>query len=216
MTIYNSKIFLSYGAVIWINGLKTKQNITLLNSVQRLANILISGALPSSPGNALNKINDIIPIDNWIEEKALKGTLRLKANGHWIRTPMVNSRGNLTSHTKILDRILNTIPLSKEDQDSMTTTYNLDPKFVVDIPTKEDYKEVEPINYNINCHTDGSKLDDNRTGAGVLINYSHIDSAEEAIHLGNSATVFQAEVFAGGRTASHLIFALTKSSTPFH
>ena len=126
---------LSYGAVIWINGLKTKQNITLLNSVQRLANILISGALPSSPGNALNKINDIIPIDNWIEEEALKGTLRLKANGHWISTPMVNSRGNLTSHTKIL----NTIPLSKEDQDSMTTTYNLDPKFVVDIPTKEDY-----------------------------------------------------------------------------
>ena len=117
---------LSYGAVIWINGLKTKKNITLLNSVQRLANILISGALPSSPGNALNKINDIIPIDNWIEEEALKGTLRLKANGHWIRMPMVNTRGNLTSHTKILDRILNTIPLSKEEQDSMTTTYNLE------------------------------------------------------------------------------------------
>ena len=120
---------LSYGAVIWINGLKTKKNITLLNSVQRLANILISGALP---GNALNKINDIIPIDNWIEEEALTGTLRLKANGHWIRMPMVNTRGKLTSHTKILDRILNTIPLSKEDQDSMTTTYNLDPNFAVD------------------------------------------------------------------------------------
>ena len=200
---------LSYGAVIWINGLKTKQNITLLNSVQRLANILISGALPSSPGNALNKINDIIPIDNWIEEEALKGTLRLKANGHWIRTRMVNSRGNLTSHTKILDRIRNTIPLSKEDQDSMTTTY----KFVVDIPTKEDCKEVEPINYNINCHIDGSNVDDNRTGAGVLINCSHIDSAEEAIHLGNSATVFQAEVFAVGRTASHLIFAETNNKS---
>ena len=118
-----------------------------------------------------------------------------------------------TSHTKILDRILNTIPLIKEYQDSMTTTYNLDPKFVVDIPTKEDYKEVEPINYNINCHTDGSKLDDNRTGAGVLINYSHIDSAEEAVHLGNSATVFLAEVFAVGRTASHLIFAETNNKS---
>ena len=58
---------LSYGALIRINGLKTKKFVTLLNSVQRLANILISGALPSSPGNALNKINDIIPIDNWIE-----------------------------------------------------------------------------------------------------------------------------------------------------
>ena len=42
----------------------------------------------------------------------------------------------------------------------MTTTYNLDPNFAVDIPTKEDYKEVEPIKFNINCHTDGSKLDD--------------------------------------------------------
>ena len=175
--------------------------------------ILISGALPSSPGNALNKINDIIPIDNWIEEEALKGTLRLKANGHWIRMPMVNTRGNLTSHTKILDRILNTIPLSKEDQDSMTTTYNLDPNFAVDIPTKEDYKEVEPINFNINCHTDGSKLDDNRTGAGVIINYSHNDIAEEAIHLGNNATVFQAEVFAVGRTAFHLIFAETNNKS---
>ena len=57
----------------------------------------------------------------------------------------------------------------------MTTTYNLDPNFVVDISTKEDYKEVEYINYNINCHTDGSKLDENRTGSGVLIKNSHND-----------------------------------------
>ena len=93
----------------------------------------------------------------------------------------------------------------------MTTTYNLDPKFAVDIPTKEDYKEVEPINFNINCHTDGSKLDDNRTGAGVLINYSHNYIAEEALHLSNNATVFlKAEVFAVGRTASHLTFAKKK------
>ena len=119
---------------------------------------------------------------------------------------MINTRGNLTSHTKIPDRILNTIPLSIEDQDSMTTTYNLD--------TKEDYKEVEPINFNINCHTDGRKLDGNRTGAGVLINYSHNDTAEEAIHLGKNATVFQVEVFAVGRTAYHdLIFAETKNKS---
>ena len=82
--------------------------------------------------------------------------------------PMVNTKGNLTSNTKVLDRILNTIPLSKENQDSMTTTYNLDPNFVVGIPTKEDVNEIKPIDYNINFHTDGSKLDDNRTGAGVL------------------------------------------------
>ena len=40
--------------------------------------------------------------------------------------------------------IINAILLSKEDQDSMTTTHKLDPNFVVDIQTKTDYKEVEP------------------------------------------------------------------------
>ena len=93
----------------------------------------------------------------------------------------------------------------------MTTTYNLDPNFVVGIPTKEDYKEVEPINYNINCHTHGSKLDENRTGAGVLINNSSNDNTEEAIYLYTNATVFQAEVFAMERAASYLIVAETKN-----
>ena len=83
----------------------------------------------------------------------------------------------------------------------------------MDIPTKEDYKEVEPINHNTNFHTDGSKFYNNRTGAGVLINYSHNNIAEEAIHLGNNATVFQAEVFAVGRAAFHLIFAETKNKS---
>ena len=64
--------------------------------------------------------------------------------------PMVN-----TSHTKILGMIINAIPLSKDEQDSLLTTYNLDCNFVVDIPTKKDYKEVGNINHNINCHTDG-------------------------------------------------------------
>ena len=48
-----------------------------------------------------------------IEEEALNGTLRLKANGNWSQMSMVNARGKLTSHTKILDMIINAIPLSK-------------------------------------------------------------------------------------------------------
>ena len=120
----------------------------------------------AEPGNRV--------IEGVIEKEALKGNLKLKVNGTWIQMPMVNTIGKLTSHTKILDMIIN----GKEDQGSMTTTYNLDPNFVVDIPTKKNYKEDEPINHNINCHTEGSKLDDNRTGTGVLINNSHNDIAD--------------------------------------
>ena len=141
-------------------------------------------------------------------KEALKGTLRLKANEHWIRRPyaylyLVNTRGNLTNHTTILDRILNIIPWQ-------LITYILT---FCGHPKKVDCKEVEPINYNINCHTDAFKLDDNRTGAGVLINNSHNDIAEKAIHLGNNATVFQTEVFAVEIAASHLIFAETKNKS---
>ena len=50
--------------------------------------------------------------------------------------PMVNTRGKLTCHTKIVDWIINDIRLSKDDQDNMTITYNLDPNFVVNILTK--------------------------------------------------------------------------------
>ena len=42
---------------------------------------------------------------------------------------------------------------------------------------------------------------------------SHKEIAEETIHLGNNATVFQAAVFAVGRAASHHIFAETKNKS---
>ncbi|KAL5271233.1 hypothetical protein ACHWQZ_G001761 [Mnemiopsis leidyi] len=56
--VYNAMVkpVLSYGSTIWINGTKTKRNQTLLNGVQRLANVIITGALPTTPGTALDVI----------------------------------------------------------------------------------------------------------------------------------------------------------------
>ena len=82
MDLYCRGKTLSCGRVVWINGLRNKTNVTKLGEVQRLYNILISGAIPSTPGGAMNKINNIIPSDDWIEEEALKRAFRLKANGH--------------------------------------------------------------------------------------------------------------------------------------
>ena len=44
--------------------------------------------------------------------------------------------------------------------------------------------------HRTNCQTDGSKLDDDKTGASVLINNSQNDTAEKASHLGTNATEF--------------------------
>ena len=73
---------ISYGSNIWINGTLKHHNAQLLNGVQRLANVLITGAMPSTPGVALDKITGIIPIKLWLKETAAKETLRLKSLGH--------------------------------------------------------------------------------------------------------------------------------------
>ena len=41
---------LSYGATILSNGTRKQHNLQLLGGVQRLANVLITGAMPSTPG----------------------------------------------------------------------------------------------------------------------------------------------------------------------
>ena len=67
---------LSYEATIWINGTQTQHNQQLLNGVQGLANVLIAGAMPSTPGAELDVIMGNIPIPYWLEEEAAKGALR--------------------------------------------------------------------------------------------------------------------------------------------
>ena len=81
---------ISYGSTIWINGIRKKSKQVLLNGVQRLANFLITGAMPSTPGTALDVITGIIPITLWLGEGAVKGALRLKSLDHWQYPPPGN------------------------------------------------------------------------------------------------------------------------------
>ena len=66
----------------WFKSLYKTSNLASLKSVQRLGNILITKALPSTSGAALNTIAGTIPIDLMIEEDAAEGALRLMANNH--------------------------------------------------------------------------------------------------------------------------------------
>ena len=78
---------LGYGATIWLNGTRTQHNDKLLNGVQRLVNVLITGAMPSTPGVALDVITGNIPITIWLEEESAKGALRLINLNRWQHPP---------------------------------------------------------------------------------------------------------------------------------
>ena len=194
---------LTYAATIWLNGMYKKKNLTLFNSVQRLGNILVTGALPSSPGTALNIITGTIPIDLLIEEEAAKGALRLQASNHWIKEPMINQKGHLTTHTKLTENILGQLPLYRGEQDQQTTTLNMDLEFATEIPEALNFQEISGGYNTISCYTDGSKKND-QVGAAVHITEGENLIKEESYHLGPSSTVFQAETFAVGETAKIL------------
>ena len=89
---------LMYGSTIWIAGTRTHQNQKLLMGVQRLANVLITGAMPSTPTGALDVITGIPPIAMMIRETAAKETLRLKCQGHWCFVPPGKPSVRITSH----------------------------------------------------------------------------------------------------------------------
>ena len=191
---------LTYAATIWLNGLYKKSNLTLLNGVQRLGNILVTGALPSSSGVALDTITGTIPIDLLIEEEAAKGALRLQTNNHWINEPMLNQKGNLTTHTKLNENILKTVPLYKEEQDQQVTTLNMEVNFTTEIPEITGYQEITGGEDTIRCYTDGSKKNE-QVGAGVYIADKQTPPIEESYYLGPNSTVFQAETYAVGQAA---------------
>ena len=85
----------------------------------------------------------------------------------------------------------------------MTTTYNIDPITLLSTFQQRKTIRIKSVKKTINCHTDGSKLYDDKTGAGLLINNSQHDIAEEGIHIGTNATVVQAEVFTVGRESNN-------------
>ena len=199
---------LSYGAMIWINGIKTKRNLARLGSVQRLGNILITGAMPSTPSTALDKITGIIPIEKWLEEEAAKASLRQRIGGHWEQEPIISSKGNLISHIKLNNDILKSVPILMEDQDSITTSLSVDTEFSVDIPRRDLYEELPAEEGRINCYTDGSKIEED-VGAAVYITQNDITLSEEPYYLGKNSTVFQAETFAVYQTATILLEAGT-------
>ena len=215
---------ISYGAVIWLNGIihqnkKNKnqkkqktRNINLLNGVQRLSHIMTTGALPSTPLVALDKILNTTPIDIFIKEEAAKGAARLKAYGSWETQPTETTKGSLTSHISLSNDIHNQLPFNGQPMDLCKPILNIDSNFSVDIPERDGYEEY--INTlpsaTIQCYTDGSKMD-GKVGAGYYISKNNTEIVEESLSLGTDSTVFQAETTAIFHAANKLLELQTRN-----
>ena len=147
---------LGYGATIWLNGTRTQHNEKLLNGVQRLANVIITGAMPSIPGVALEVITGNIPITLWLEE----GALRLRNLNHWQHPPSKKLSMRLTSHITTNEKLLKSISEVRVPHDQKTPSLSIDQGLAVDIPNRDVFSEPIESEYDVNCYTDGSKINE--------------------------------------------------------
>ena len=205
--IYKSIIrpMLSYGALVWANAMLTQKNKINTSRIQRLALQMVTGAMSSTPGKALDMITHTMPIVDHLRQCAIKTAYTLRAADQWegsivsqLPQPKV-----FTSHANTVDECLNLLPAEWE-HDHTIPQLILDREYSLEIPDAEDYKEEGEDDHTIIAYTDGSRIDGN-AGAGLLIRENGQEAHSAAFNLGDTTTVPMAEMIAIQNTTKHLL-----------
>lgn len=187
---------LSYGAVVWSTSLRKKNCLTIVSSIQRLALLIITSALKTTPTAALECLANVQPIDIFMDTVAINTMHRLSRNGSWESKPL---GGNLKRicHGDACNKAIKDIPILAFPCDMRRVNPLLESPVTYKIPSDKEWENRgEPLHTGeeIVIYTDGSRHDD-KTGAAYTITYGG-ETWEEKIPLGTHSTVFQAEILA--------------------
>ena len=180
---------LTYGIVTWWPILEKKTSLKKLTTVQRTAELCISGGLRTTPTDALDTILHILPIDLYGKQTAASSALRMREAGNW--------KISSGRHTKILSNYA----IIPEHTDYCVPSEYLFTPFSTFIPDRKEWNGSIPGPRNaIHIYTDGSKLD-NHTGGGVFSVDLNINLS---FRLPDVCSVFQAEVMAIKEALLHI------------
>ena len=166
----------------------------MLNRTQRLGLLLISPTVRSTPTRGMEVFHNIMPISLFVETEAIKTRLRLR-----LEVPQswdgIGYGKKKRGHIFLLEK-----HLSKVADPQLPVSFSSPSRSSRPINTCFDYS-LTPS--NINCFTDGSKIEDN-AGAGFAITSEDAVIFADSLYLGE-ATVFQSEVIAISCAASWLL-----------
>ena len=208
--VYTSIVrpLLTYGSVVWATGLDKKGNKLILTRIQRLACKMITGSMHSTPTAGMEILLGLRPIEIELKAAALSTCIRLVRAGHWLSDNQVTK-----SHTKRLNEIRENIPELHFPQDKSSRKIRSKNKFYTCIRNRIEFVNeiIRPRpteTWKLNCFTDGSKTDNGAGASYYMMGHdAYFDSfkRQESIHLGQFATVFQAEVTAISRATLKMI-----------
>ena len=182
---------IAYGSIVWWHKASIEKFKNKLFSLQRMAEIAITGALKSTPIAAMDVILGLPPLHFVLEARSRNCAIRLAALNLWI------SWNQTTDHCKMTE-YLNKYSYYWQNSDKILSKYNFEQSFEVMIGNREEFFDLDQVPPDsLVWYTDGSK-NESGVGAGVCCMEQEIF---EKIRLESHATVYQAELAAINRCA---------------
>ena len=194
MWIYKTIIIpiLSYGAVIWAMNL-TKSQIRKINTIQTLAQHMITRCKTSTPKVLLNILLNMLPMENKVESIALKRAITLKTERHW-NIHSTKTDKYQTTKEKIDWMLKEFIKINPNlTTDRIRPVSILNKKYDIKIKNRNEVI-IKDCQENILIFTDGSKTITGQTGYGITFSEEEINEISEP--LPPHSSIFQAETIA--------------------
>ncbi|XP_071051357.1 uncharacterized protein [Onthophagus taurus] len=160
MWIYTFVIrhMVAHGVIVWCSALKHAYKAKLLHQLQRLACLLITGAMRSTPTIAMETMRNVLPLDILMREVAVMALLRLRP---------------------INEKQVSKQPLFKARTDYITPTFLGKPHVVIETIPQSNSSSGKTLT----IYTDGSKKAGG-FGAGI---FSHDLQLDLSTSLGSTA-----------------------------
>jgi ribonuclease HI len=194
MWLYKQVILprITYGSIVWWHRAKLKTYAKKLNSVQRLATLMVTGAMKSTPTATLNLMLDLSPVELAVEIRAIETYSRMKLNNNWIDGHAGQGHGSLCQ-----------VGSFDQTTDKCIRNWNFNRNFKTVIGNRDNWHTfMDDINDPLIWFTDGSKRED-RVACGV---YCQQTNLRKSLRLSDYGTVMQAETI-GLMTAVELMIA---------
>jgi ribonuclease HI len=196
--VYTSMVrpILSYACLSWCTALDRRCVVDRLQQVQRLACLYITSAFPSTPTAAMEMLLGIQPLVIHLRAETVMSSIRLDIAGEWNQVRIASRAKSQKNHIESCNDSRRTIRDLSVPLDCIPPRINSMQQYTTCIREREEatnFEEEIRSTEHIRCYTDGSKLESEDAGSGAVLEMDGETTSMSAF-LGNTSTVFQAEV----------------------
>ena len=195
---------LTYGAFVWGHEISSSYINSKLEVLNRLALSLCTQVPKSTPTAALGVLLHIEPLQLYIPKMGLSSFYRLQAHSPLDWSGTFQRKFYSVSHRRYWLDLIQRLDLPPVDS-TLDTISRPSNKAGYTIDLQSFSATSRPFPAEVNIYTDGSRQA-GRTGAGYCTFLHHTLQSEGYYRLPDSASVFQAEVFAIDRAVRNLHF----------